>query len=86
MPSLCVKRHTHTKTGATTVRVSTPVEDAEVVTNAAIEELNSQFSITNPRQLADHVMFFLPFSMGGANADMFGTFSRFGVDPDSPER
>ena len=66
--------------------VSTPLGDSGVVTNAAIAELNSQFSITNPRQLADHVMFFLPFSMGGANADMFGTYSRFGIDLDNPER
>jgi hypothetical protein len=68
------------------VSVSTPLENANVVTNAAIAELNSQFSITNLKELADHVMFFLPFSMGGADADMHGTVSRFGIDPDDPER
>ena len=31
-----------------------------VLENAAIEELNSQFGVSNPHQLADHLMYFLP--------------------------
>lgn len=68
------------RNGATTVNVATSGTDANVVTNAAIAELNAQFSITNPMQLAQHIIFFLPFSMGGANADIFGAYSRFGTD------
>ncbi len=70
----------HIKTGATTVNVATSGTDANVAQNAAIAELNAQFSITNPMQLAQHIIFFLPFSMGGANADLFGAYSRFGTD------
>ncbi|KAL3811578.1 hypothetical protein ACHAXA_006863 [Cyclostephanos tholiformis] len=68
------------RNGATTVNVATSGTDSDVVTNAAIAELNAQFSITNPMQLAQHIIFFLPFSMGGANADLFGAYSRFGSD------
>jgi hypothetical protein len=62
------------------VNVPTSGDDSNVVTNAAIAELNAQFSITNPMQLAQHIMFFLPFSMDGANADLQGAYSRFGFD------
>ena len=73
----------HTKTGATTVHVNSSSGDWGgdwgVVTNAAIDELIAQFSVTDPTQLANYIMFFLPFTMGGANADLGGAYSRFGA-------
>lgn len=61
--------------------VSAPLGNVDVVINAAVAELNSQFSITSPQQLANHVMFVVPFDMKGANADMLGWISRFGISP-----
>ena len=64
--------------GATTVTVSTATTEGDgVMNNAIITELNTQFGVSNPTELADHVMHCLPpGTMGGiAYAYLPGTLS-----------
>lgn len=58
---------TYTQIGATTVQVTTSTSETDSVMRPAItEELKAQFGVTNPNQLADHVMYCLPANtMGG---------------------
>lgn len=50
-----------TQIGATTVQVTTSTSETDSVMRPAItEELKAQFGVTNPNQLADHVMYCLP--------------------------
>jgi hypothetical protein len=64
--------------GATTVTVSTAATQGnnEVIFNAAVEELNAQFSVSNPTALASYLLFFLPpGTLSGAYAWVGGKSS-----------
>jgi len=55
------QQYTHVQTGATTVTVSTSTSEGDVVMrNAITAELNSQFGVTSPNQIANHVLYCLP--------------------------
>ena len=59
-----------------TVSIPATPDGDEVLRNAVTEQLNFQFGVTNPNQLANHMMYFLPPNvMGGAYAFVGGWLS-----------